>query len=96
MNLQNSRRLNFWRTLPLLPNCFQILCIELFGAGGEPTSVTLKWAVRFLALNPAVQRRAQEEIAAAVGQDRPVAPSDRHSMPYVHALVSHENESKVA
>ena len=74
----------------------QILCIELFGAGGEPTSVTLKWAVRFLALNPAVQRRAQEEIAAAVGQDRPVAPSDRHSLPYVHALVSHKNESKVA
>ena len=65
----------------------QILCIELFGAGGEPTSVTLKWAVRFLATNPEVQRRAQEEISRAVGQDRAVAPSDRRTLPYVHALV---------
>ena len=65
----------------------QILCIELFGAGGEPTSVTLKWAVRFLATNPEVQRRAQEEISRAVGQDRPVTPSDRPALPYVHALV---------
>ena len=65
----------------------QILCIELFGAGGEPTSVTLKWAVRFLATNPEVQRRAQEEISRAVGQDRAVTPSDRPALPYVHALV---------
>ena len=64
-----------------------ILCIELFGAGGEPTSVTLKWAVRFLATNPEVQRRAQEEISRAVGQDRPVTPSDRPALPYVQALV---------
>ena len=23
----------------------EVLCSELFGAGGEPTSVTLKWAI---------------------------------------------------
>ena len=68
----------------------------MFGAGGEPTSVTLKWAVRFLATNPEVQRRAQEEISRAVGQDRAVAPSDRHDLPYVHALVGNFPHTSVS
>ena len=65
----------------------QVLCSELFGAGGEPTSVTLKWALRFLALNPEVQAKAAAEIEAAVGNDSRVAFADRSKLPYVQALV---------
>ena len=65
----------------------QVLCSELFGAGGEPTSVTLKWALRFLALYPEVQAKAAAEIEAAVGNDSRVAFADRSKLPYVQALV---------
>ena len=65
-----------------------VLCSELFGAGGEPTSVTLKWAIRYLAMNPEIMRKAQEEIDSVLGDvDRPVEFADRHSLPYVQALI---------
>jgi cytochrome P450 family 2 subfamily K len=65
----------------------EVLCSELFGAGGEPTSVTLKWAIRYLAKNPEIQARAQEELAKIVGSDRPVHLSDRQDLPYMQALI---------
>ena len=65
-----------------------VLCSELFGAGGEPTSVTLKWAIRYLAMNPEIQRKAQQEIDDVVGNgDRPVECADRTSFPYIQALI---------
>ena len=64
-----------------------VVCSELFGAGAEPTSVTIRWALRFLAANPRVQRRAQAEIDSVVGRGRPVAPSDKEALPYVRATV---------
>jgi cytochrome P450 len=64
-----------------------ILCTELFGAGGEPVSVTLRWAVRFLAKYPEIQRRAQQEIENVVGKDKTVELSDRTNLPYIQALV---------
>jgi len=65
-----------------------VLCSELFGAGGEPTSVTLKWAIRYLAMNPDIQKKAQDEIEELLGDaDRPVEMSDRHSLHYVQALI---------
>ena len=65
----------------------QVICSELFGAGGEPTSVTLKWALRLLAMNPGVQLKAQQEIFDQVGDNRHVELSDRCNLPYVQALV---------
>ncbi|TRY77256.1 hypothetical protein TCAL_17372 [Tigriopus californicus] len=64
-----------------------VLCSELFGAGGEPTSVTLKWALRFLALNPHVQAKAQAEIQQVVGNNRMVDLEDRPNLPYVQAMI---------
>ena len=65
-----------------------VLCSELFGAGGEPTSVTLKWAIRYLAMNPEIQAKAQQEIDNLLGDvDRPVEFADRTSLPYVQALI---------
>ena len=65
----------------------QVLCSELFGAGGEPTSVTLKWALRFLAMNQEVQSKARKEIHDLVGSGRNVQLSDKENLPYVQALV---------
>ena len=65
----------------------EVLCSELFGAGGEPTSVTLKWAIRFLAKNPEVQKKAFEEINNVVGKDKKVSMADRANMPYFQAMV---------
>ena len=64
-----------------------MLCSELFGAGGEPTSVTLKWALRFLAMNQEIQSRARKEINDLVGGSRNVQLSDKENLPYVQALV---------
>jgi len=65
-----------------------VLCSELFGAGGEPTSATLKWAIRYLAMNPAIQEKAQAEIDELLGgENRPVEMSDRPSLHYVQALI---------
>ena len=65
----------------------EVLCSELFGAGGEPTSVTLKWALRYLAKNPEVQKKAQEEIQKIVGSDSKVLLKDRQNLPYVQAMI---------
>ena len=65
-----------------------VLCSELFGAGGEPTSVTLKWAIRYLAKSPEIMSKAQEEIDSVLGgADRPVEFADRPNLPYVQALI---------
>ena len=64
-----------------------VLCTELFGAGGEPTSVTLKWALKYLAQNQDVLRKAQAEIDQVVGKDRQVSLEDRDQLHYVQALV---------
>ncbi len=65
----------------------EVLTSELFGAGGEPTSVTLKWALLFLAKNPEILAKAQDEIAQVVGQDNLVRLEHRKSLPYVQALI---------
>jgi len=65
-----------------------VLCSELFGAGGEPTSATLKWAIRYLAMNPEIQKKAQEEIDVLLkGENRGVEMSDRPNLHYVQALI---------
>ena len=65
----------------------EVLCSEMFGAGGEPTSVTLRWALRFLAENPEIQSRAQAEINQQIGLDRKVNLMDKKHLPYTQALV---------
>ena len=65
----------------------EVLCSELFGAGGEPTSVTLKWAIRYLAKNLHVQKKAQEELEQVVGANAQVRMADRQHMPYFQAMI---------
>ena len=66
----------------------QVLCSELFGAGGEPTAVTLKWAIRYLAKYPEIQKKAQAELDSIThGNSRKISLSDRQNLPYFQALI---------
>ena len=50
---------------------------DLFAAGGETTSTTLRWAVLLLSYFPDVQRKLQTEIDVLVGKERRPTLEDR-------------------
>nr|XP_009686785.1 PREDICTED: cytochrome P450 2J2 [Struthio camelus australis] len=61
--------------------------LELFLAGTETTSTTMRWALLYMAMYPEIQARVQAEIDAVVGQARQPALEDRSSMPYTNAVI---------
>ena len=62
-----------------------ISIVDLFAAGSETSSTTLRWAVMFLILYPEVQRRCQAELDMLDG-DIP-SLSDMSSMNYCQATI---------
>ncbi|NXX89400.1 CP2J2 protein, partial [Centropus bengalensis] len=67
--------------------------VDLFIAGTETTSTTIRWALLYMALHPEIQARVQAEIDAVIGQARPPALKDRDNMPFVNAVI-HEVQRK--
>uniref|UniRef100_A0A8C8TG39 Cytochrome P450 2J3-like n=1 Tax=Peromyscus maniculatus bairdii TaxID=230844 RepID=A0A8C8TG39_PERMB len=61
--------------------------LDLFLAGTETTSTTLRWALLYMALNPEVQEKVQAEIDRVIGQEKQPSLADRDSMPYTNAVV---------
>ena len=51
--------------------------MDLFAAGGESTTATLKWILIFLAKFPEVQAKVQKEIDSVVPRDRLPGIEDR-------------------
>lgn len=60
---------------------------DLYLAGTETTSTTLKWAVLYLAAHPEKQRKCHEELDKEFSQDCVLSYADRTKLPYVNAFI---------
>ncbi|KAK1784392.1 hypothetical protein P4O66_014831 [Electrophorus voltai] len=63
---------------------------NLFAAGTETTSTTLRWGILLMAKYPHIQDQVQQEIDRVVGGRQPVL-DDRKNLPYTDAVI-HETQ----
>ncbi|KIH49055.1 hypothetical protein ANCDUO_20871, partial [Ancylostoma duodenale] len=62
--------------------------LDLWTAGQETTTVTLKWAFSFLLLHPQVKSRVEEELLSITKGQRPLSVTDRTNTPYYNAVLN--------
>ncbi|XP_030576983.1 cytochrome P450 2K1-like [Archocentrus centrarchus] len=67
-----------------------ITVMNLFAAGTETTSTTLRWALLLMAKYSKIQDEVQEELRRVIG-DRQVQVADRKNLPFTDAVI-HETQ----
>ena len=60
---------------------------DMFSAGYETTSTTLRWAIAYLVHNPECQTDVQNQLDEEVGRDRMPGLDDRPNLPLVQATI---------
>ncbi|NXI54422.1 CP2DH protein, partial [Chloroceryle aenea] len=68
-------------------NNLRLVTADLFAAGSETTSTTLRWAILYMILHPEIQSKVQEEINKVIGRERSPTMMDQASMPYTNAVI---------
>ncbi|XP_063351792.1 cytochrome P450 2K1-like isoform X2 [Pelmatolapia mariae] len=63
-----------------------ITVMNLFAAGTETTSTTLRWGLLLMAKYPKIQDEVQEELRRVIG-DRQVQVADRKTLPFTDAVI---------
>ncbi|XP_069069018.1 cytochrome P450 2J2-like isoform X2 [Pleurodeles waltl] len=60
---------------------------DLFFAGSETTTTTLRWALLHMANNPEIQGKVQQELDAVFGDSQIIHYEDRQKVPYTNAVI---------
>ncbi|XP_044145594.1 cytochrome P450 2K4-like [Bufo gargarizans] len=63
-----------------------VLVGDLFGAGMETTSTTLRWSLLLMIKYPDIQKKVQDEISKVIGSAQPQM-EHRKQMPYTDAVI---------
>ncbi|NXP25609.1 CP2DH protein, partial [Scytalopus superciliaris] len=68
-------------------NNLRLVTADLFTAGSETTTTTLRWALLYMILHPEIQSKVQAEIDNVIGRERSPTMKDQASMPYTNAVI---------
>ncbi|XP_078496994.1 cytochrome P450 2D3-like isoform X2 [Lissotriton helveticus] len=60
---------------------------DLFGAGTETTSTTLRWGLLYMILYPDIQSQVHKEIDTVIGRGRKPTMEDQINLPFTNAVI---------